>query len=116
MRISNMKNIVVLNNLPSNIIEEAIVILKENQKITSLEFTKSKTNDDKEELSSLDNSDEYIVNEAEMLISDYINNLEKNKENLKRIELSKKNKNLKKIFITLFCMIISLLIFKIFFS
>ena len=33
MNINNMKNIVVLNNLPSNIVEEALVILKDNSKI-----------------------------------------------------------------------------------
>lgn len=32
METSNMKNIVVLKNLPSNIVEEAIVILKGNKK------------------------------------------------------------------------------------
>ena len=31
MDISNMKNMVVLKNLPSNIVDEAIVILKNNQ-------------------------------------------------------------------------------------
>ena len=28
----NMKNIVVLKNIPSNLVEEAIVVLKQNQK------------------------------------------------------------------------------------
>ena len=33
MNTSNMKNIVVLKDLPSNLVEEAIVVLKENQKL-----------------------------------------------------------------------------------
>ena len=33
MSIESMKNMVVLRNLPSNIVEEAIVILKPNVKI-----------------------------------------------------------------------------------
>ena len=33
MDISNMKNVVVLKNLNSNLVEEAIVVLKKNQKI-----------------------------------------------------------------------------------
>ena len=33
METSKMKNMVVLKNLPSNMIEEAIVIFKENSKI-----------------------------------------------------------------------------------
>ena len=35
MDTSSLKNIVVLKDLPSNIVEEAIVVLKENQKIQS---------------------------------------------------------------------------------
>ena len=34
---SNLKNMIVLKNLPSNIVEEAIVILKTNKRIKKLE-------------------------------------------------------------------------------
>ncbi len=37
MNTGNLKNIVVLKDLPSNLVEEAIVVLKENQKIPKLE-------------------------------------------------------------------------------
>lgn len=37
MRESNLKNIVVLKNLPSNFIEEAFVILKSNKAAMKLE-------------------------------------------------------------------------------
>ena len=33
MESSDMKNMVVLKNLPSNMVEEAIIIFKENQRI-----------------------------------------------------------------------------------
>ena len=33
MNITGMKNIVVLKNLPSNLVEEAIVVLKANKRI-----------------------------------------------------------------------------------
>ena len=33
MNISDMKNIVILKDLPSNIVDEAIVFLKQNQKV-----------------------------------------------------------------------------------
>ena len=32
MDINNMKNVVVLKDLPSNIVDEAIILLKQNQK------------------------------------------------------------------------------------
>ena len=35
MESSDMKNMVVLKNLPSNMVEEAIIIFKENQRITT---------------------------------------------------------------------------------
>ena len=37
MKQSELKNMVILKNLPSNIVEEAIVILKANKKIKKLE-------------------------------------------------------------------------------
>lgn len=36
MDVSNMKNIIVLKNLPSNLVEEAIVVLKENKKVKDI--------------------------------------------------------------------------------
>ena len=70
METSNMKNIVVLKNLPSNIVEEAIVILKGNKKIKKLELAdkKNSKNVQNEELKNK----EYILKEAEMLFSNYI--------------------------------------------
>ena len=38
MSTENMKNMVVLKNLPSNIVDEAIVILKPNIKLKKLEL------------------------------------------------------------------------------
>ena len=37
MESSNMKNMVILKNLPSNLVEEAIIILKSNKKAKKLE-------------------------------------------------------------------------------
>lgn len=91
MDISNMKNMVILKNLPSNIVDEAIVILKSNQKIKKPEFIESKLNNSKINNKSKDNTNDYIVNEAEMLISNYITNLEKPKEiNISTKELKQK--------------------------
>ncbi len=42
MNIKAMKNIIVLKDLPSNIAEEAIVILKSNSKIKNKEIVESK--------------------------------------------------------------------------
>ena len=78
MNESNLKNMVVLKNLPSNIVEEAIIILKNTRKIKKLEkIEKSKIKDntiDKE----VDKN--YIIKEAEMVISNYILQLEEKKK------------------------------------
>ena len=82
----NLKNIVVLKNLPSNVVDEAFVILKQNQKLEYI------PKEDDEEINEVAN--DYIVKEAEMVISSYLNrnnNLTKREvEKLKR-----RNKKLK---------------------
>ena len=86
MNKNNMKNMVVLKDLPSNIVDEAIVILKPNIKLKSLDTTK-KNNENNKKLKQ-ENSKKYIINEAEMLISNYISKIENDKN--KNIKANKK--------------------------
>ena len=104
MNISDLKNIVVLKNLPSNIVEEAIVVLKPNKKIHKYqiinarkdnESSKEKYEPNNKESSQknckakIENNKEdntYIVKEAEMLVKSYIENLEKKRPNNRKIE------------------------------
>ena len=95
MEQEQMKNIVFLKNLPSNIIDEAFVILKSNTKIKSLERV-DKNNHIQEEQRK---EDDYIVREAEMVISNYISRIEERNHKTKQIEL--KYKRLKLITIIL---------------
>ena len=67
MNIESMKNMVVLKNLPSNIVEEAIVVLKPNVKLKSLDLAENKAKNKKGE--SKYNSKRYIINEAEMVVN-----------------------------------------------
>ena len=62
MESSDMKNMVVIKNLPSNMVEEAIIIFNINSSETQ---TKSR---------------DYILKEAEMLVTDYIKKIENNKK------------------------------------
>lgn len=95
---NDMRNIVILKNLPSNLIEEAFVVLKKNQKIKKYEYVENFSNDSFEN-KNRENEDEYIVKEAELVISNYINNLEN--QDIKGFKmnsyLAKKYKKLKKI-------------------
>ena len=97
METSDMKNMIVLKNLPSNMVEEAIIIFKETQKVKQKELV------DKRNKISYENkpkSREYILKEAEMLVSDYINQIE-NKKKFGNNEISNKYKKLQKYSITL---------------
>lgn len=91
---SNLKNMVVLKNLPSNIVEEAIVILKTNKRVKK--FEKIDKNRRKEEMSSKKNENDYILKEAEMLVSNYISGLEE-KKSTKKIINQKINQKYKRI-------------------
>lgn len=99
MNSNQMKNIIVLKNLPSNLIDEAFIILKNNKKVKSLERIEKKTNSKIEK----EKTEEYIVKEAEMVISNYLSKLEREKQiksySMKRIE--EKYKRLKVVSIIL---------------
>ncbi len=90
--INQMKNIIVLKELPSNIIEEAFVILKPNKKI---KVNNVAENSNKE----TEHTSEYIIKEAEMVINSYLSSTDEDtklrSKTIKRIE--KKYKRLKRI-------------------
>lgn len=83
METSNMKNMVVLKNLPSNLVEEAIVILKSSKKAKKLEKIQKNHNIPKGQDKKREK--DYVLKEAEMLITNYILKLE-NKQEEKRIQ------------------------------
>lgn len=91
MEDNKLKNIVVLKNLPSNIVEEAIVVLKQN-KVKLPEYTPKK-----ERPEGKDASREYILKEAQMVISDYLGTIENHKMVIgkKSTALEKKYKRLR---------------------
>lgn len=77
MNPSDLKNMIVLKNLPSNIVEEAIIVLKANKKVKNLEkIEKNKNIDNKQNIKK---ESDYILKEAEMLVSNYISKLEEKK-------------------------------------
>lgn len=86
-----MKNIVLLKNLPSNIIEEAIVIVKNNKDAKRLEYV-DKINSKKAEKDG-DRKD-YIIKEAEDVIKDYMEIMKNNEETNKKANYNKRHKGL----------------------
>lgn len=108
MQNSNMKNIVVLKNLPSNLVDEAIVILKSKKTAKKLEFIEKKSNITYNR--PKDNKD-YVIREAESIITSYISKLEKNNNGKKftnNIETKYKKIRAYSIFVSIilfFCLI-----------
>lgn len=76
MQAEKMKNMIVLKNLPSNIVDEAIIVLKNNKKTKVL----SKIEKQGENKQEKEKSEEHIVKEAEMLINNYVSRYEDEKK------------------------------------
>ena len=88
-----MKNVVVLRNLPSNLIEEAFVVVKSKNVARSLERIDGKN----ENIDRKNKDDGYIVREAESVLSSYVSLVEKKDE--KKIALGLKRRyNMLKIY------------------
>ena len=93
MEKSQMKNMVVLKNLPSNLIEEAIVVFKtvknakEFQYMDKIEKLKNEQNSK--------NTKDYMVKEAESVISNYIKLNEKKVNKVSNSKINKRYKRLK---------------------
>lgn len=84
----NMRNIIRLKDVPSNTIEEAIIIFKENKKAKKYEYVNKFKNKDGRE----DDNNKYVIKEAELIISDYLKNSE--------VDKSSSNKKVKRLKIT----------------
>lgn len=102
MEKNQMKNIVVLKNLPSNLIEEALVIFKSNSIAKSFQYIENKENKNYEK----EKKDDYVIREAEMIISNYINTTEENKDRNNNKKTIKKNK-----FLKIYSAIVTILLF-----
>ena len=104
----------VLKNVPSNMVEEAIIVLKKNIKVDEIEMQNHIENEannvkkanSKENLKPKD----YVVKEAEMIVSHYMTKLENNKK--KEILSKKMNRKYEKmkryLFITSFMSIVEM--------
>lgn len=87
METNSLKNIIVLKSLPSNIIEEAIIILKSNK--YAKKFQTIEKNNINESAKIESNKKEYIIKEAEAILSSYVSKFENSRD------LEKTNKGLK---------------------
>lgn len=83
---------VVLKNLPSNIVDEAFVVFKSSKKTKKLE--KIEQNKSLQGNNTNNKNKEFFLKEAEMLVNDYIKKIEKT-DKTTIIQPKKTNKKLK---------------------
>lgn len=110
---NTMKNIIILKELPSNLVEEAIIVVKDYKKIKNWdgiqkvkeggEIFSDKTSKAKAEKALMKSEEiqsfeklkkeerQYVVKEAETVVSNYISKIE-NKDNIKTKNVKKLEK------------------------
>ena len=88
----DLKNMVILKDLPSNIVKEAYVVFKSSKMIKK--FQKINKNMEKAQNNREKEDSQYAIKEAEMLVSEYIKKVEKSEKEV--ILNSRINKRLKK--------------------
>ena len=111
MENGNLKNMVILKNLPSNIVDEAILVLKSNKKIRKLE--KIEQNRNKTSIDKKVTNKDYILKEAQMIVNNYISKIEsKEEKNIFNRDIKQKYEKLRKyaIIATIICAIQSVLL------
>lgn len=101
--LNNMKNIIIVKDLPSNLIDEAIIVVK--NKIKNIDkLIENKQNYEhcfikEEDFNKIRNiqreNRKYIVKEAEMVVSDYLDKIDENKKYKEKVKLKKTYKKLK---------------------
>jgi len=97
-----MKNMIILRDLPSNIVDEAIVILKNNAKVKNKQAIENGNSDEFKESSDFDY--DYVIKEAEYVVGNYIKNIENPKETknqLKDIKVKYKKLQISSLFLGL---------------
>ena len=105
MDANNNKNIVILKNLPSNVLEEAIIVVKNKKTAVNIDYLK-KGNDsiiqgnmkeaDFKKLEKIPKeSRNYIVKEAECVMKNYIEKIEDGQRIIDKNKMKRKCKRLK---------------------
>ncbi len=106
MQNSKLKNSIILRGMASNVVDEAIVILKPNVKIKKVEHSKNIG------VSEKSVSKNFIVKEAENVILNYIYKIKEANIIIEKKKLERKVKILKMVNIFLFIILVFSLVFK----
>lgn len=98
MENNKIKNTIVLRGMASNVVDEAIVILKPHIKIKKTQVVNN--------IREKNNSKEMILKEAEHIVSEYVNKISVKEIENEKISLERKVKKLKIISFMFFIILI----------
>ena len=124
MDINKMKNIIIIKNLPSNLVEEAIVVVKDKKEPIDIDWIKTKENkkeknkkniiqgymkeEDFKKIEGVQKENRgYIVKEAEMVVNEYLTKIEDNKNYKAKVKMEERYHKIK--YINLVLLAISIL-------
>lgn len=111
---TNMKNIIIVKNLPSNLVDEAIIVIKDKKKFDEIndnqngKIVKGYMNEDDFNKIKQVKKDcrTYVVKEAEMVVNDYFEKIEENKNYKTKRKIEQNYKKLKYVNLMLFAITI----------
>lgn len=104
MENNKIKNTIVLRGMASNVVDEAIVILKPHVKIKKTQAVKN--------IREKNNSKELILREAEHIVTEYVNRIPKEELEKTKMKLERQVRKLKIISFTFFILLIVTVLIK----
>lgn len=97
MEQTNLKNTIVLKDLPSNIIEEAVIVFKNKKTVKEIEKIEKIEKDNRgNKNKKIRKNNSYAIKEAELVINDYMTKMEEKRKN-KNLTQKNINKKIKKL-------------------
>lgn len=104
MENNKIKNTIVLRGMASNVVDEAIVILKPHIKIKKTQVVNN--------IREKNNSKELILKEAEHIVSEYVNRISVKEIENEKFRLEKKVKKLQVILFVFFIILVTTILIK----
>lgn len=87
----NFKNTITLKNLPSNLIEKAVIVFKDKKTVKEIQKIEQQHNKKGQHISK--NTNCYAIKEAELIVTNYLKEINNKKRN--KIVKNESNKKIK---------------------
>lgn len=88
----NLKNTITLKNLPSNLIEKAVIVFKDKKTVKEIQKIEQQYNKEGQHTSKKTSC--YAIKEAELIVTNYLKEINNNTKN-KMVNNNRSNKKIK---------------------